>query len=51
MFDMPSLNQSKIANYENIRKSKTSKSDFSKTWREKIQNMKDIIRQIRSFYS
>ena len=37
-------NQSKIVNYENIQKSKTSKSDFSKTWREKSQSMQDILK-------
>ena len=35
--------QSKIANYA---KGKISKYDFSKTWKERRENMQDIIRQI-----
>ena len=35
--------QSKIANSE---KGKISKYDFSKTWKERRENMQDIIRQI-----
>ena len=42
-------NQPKIVDSESIQKSKTSKSNFSKTWMEKRQNMQDIRRQIRLF--
>ena len=35
----PSQNQSKIANSEDILKYKISRSDFSKTWREKRQKL------------
>ena len=49
MFYIPS--QKIVLNSQcwNIPKSKTSKSDFSKTWREKRQNIQDIIIQIRLF--
>ena len=36
---------SKIASYEHIQKSITSKSHFSKTWRGMSQNMIDITRK------
>ena len=34
IFDIPSEYRLKISNYENIYKSKISKSNFSKTWRK-----------------
>ena len=43
MFDYLSQKQSQKLNYENIQKSKTSKSDISKTWRKKGQNIKDTM--------
>ena len=47
MFDKKNKNQSKISNYKNIKKYKTSKSDISKTLRE---NMQDTISQEIRFY-
>ena len=38
-------NHSKISNYDNIPKPKTSKSDFSKPWSKKGENTLDIMIQ------
>ena len=41
-------NHSKIANAENTPKSKTSRFDFSKTWRGKWENIIDTMSQTSS---
>ena len=55
MFDIPSKYQSKIANPENNKKSKISKYNFSKTWREKrqliVKTYKILYEKNDQFYS
>ena len=43
MFKKQVENHSKIDNSENNQKSKTSKSILSKTWKENVDNMIDIM--------
>ena len=42
MFEIQVENHSKIVNYKQIQKPRTSKSEIYITWRGKIQNMLDI---------
>ena len=49
MFDKANKGQSKISKYENIQKSKTSKSDFSKTLRGDKQDTISQERPLLSF--
>ena len=47
LFDKLSRIPVEIANSESIQKSQTTEDNFSKTWRGKMQNIEDIIRQIK----
>ena len=45
LFDTLSWIPFKITNSENIQKSKSAKAIFPKTWREKRENIEDMIRK------
>ena len=49
IFQTPSQKSAQNIQFLNIQKSKISNSDFSKTWRENMENMLDITTQIILF--